>query len=61
MPRTPAIFKQCDLERAIRAASKLHGKNGVVRIERDGTIVIEYGEDKPRTNKPIEARGEIRL
>lgn len=43
MPRTPARFTQADIARAIRAADQC-GPGKRVRIERDGTIIIETAE-----------------
>ena len=61
MPRTPARFTQADIARAIRAADQC-GPGKRVRIERDGTIIIEAAEGRDITEETdLEARPEFVL
>lgn len=58
MPRTPARFTQADIARAIRAADQC-GPGKRVRIERDGTIIIEAAEGRDITEEAaLDARPE---
>jgi hypothetical protein len=50
MTRRPSIFKQTDVDRAIRAASK-HGKVAGVEVKRDGSIFIRMGEPLAAVDK----------
>lgn len=61
MPRTPARCTQADIERAIRAVAQSgHGMR--VRIERDGTIIIEAAEGRDITDEAdLDARPEFVL
>lgn len=53
MSRTPARITQADVARAIRAAQQCGA--GMVRIDRDGTIMIE---PQP-TKQPKQAENEV--
>jgi hypothetical protein len=47
MSRTPAIFRQSDITKAIRAARKAGVENVRVEIAKDGRIVIVTGGAQP--------------
>jgi len=40
MPRTPSHFRQCDVERAVKAARNAGMEVGGVEIAKDGTIRV---------------------
>ena len=61
MSRTPALFRQSDIARALRAVEQC-GLDMRVRLTPDGSIIIEKGETaEPTMTQPLEARREFRL
>lgn len=59
MSRTPARTTQADIARAIRAAQQCSA--GRVRIEPDGTILIEPQPTKQREQEEKEIAGRRRI
>ncbi len=59
MSRTPARTTQADIARAIRAAQQCSA--GRVRIEPDGTILIEPQPIKQREQEEKEVAGRRRI
>lgn len=59
MSRTPARTTQADIARAIRAAQQCSA--GRVRIEPDGTILIEPQPAKQREQEEKEVAGRRRI
>lgn len=64
MTNTPVIFRQKDVERALRAAMTFGAGMFRVRITKAGDILIEHvepGAADATPRKAVAARGEIKL